>query len=308
MPNGSSLIRRLADLRRDYTGETDSSVLPAISHGGQLLDTDDRALLLKTLNHNWVTRVLGENSLPPLPHHIRHAVLPDATTNTQRALEARIGLAASRAVTHLLVRPPASVFRMVRPLPDSLVLHLTPHALGPLLLELTPTPGLSAFPHRRHVELVQTDADPVASVHLANVSYRHWTAAMAFVDAAHPAPKPDAPPPHTTPLASALLRRAALFSHAPWFTLWPTDDMTLQAEWPAGPSLPSTTAALLHPVFGLPGDTFQVRNITSDYFTIRTGDTTLALRHARPTTTIDTTEAWTQWEQVINAPNAVHVA
>ncbi|MBV9845659.1 MAG: hypothetical protein JOZ47_11360 [Kutzneria sp.] len=186
MPNRTSLIRRLADLRSIYTGETDSSVLPSISQGGQRLDARDRALLLEALDHNWATRAMGENSLPPPATHIRQALLPDARTPGQREFEAAVLAAASRAVNYLHLRRPANllrparVFRMVRPQPVELVLHVEPCSLAPLLLELMPriteddvlgVPGLRARLHRRHVELYLVDTDPVATVLLAGVSY-----------------------------------------------------------------------------------------------------------------------------------------
>jgi hypothetical protein len=201
MPNRSSLLRRLTELRRCYTGETDSSVVPAISQGLHGLDTHDRAQLLEVLDHNYVTRLMGEPSHVRLPTRIRHAVLPHAATPAQQELEACVLAAASRAVNHLLLRPPADlsrparIFRMVRSLPDDLVIHLEPLALAPLLAELLPktvnddiqgVPGLRVKPHRRHLELHLIDTDTTAMVLLATTSHRQWTAALAYIDAACP--------------------------------------------------------------------------------------------------------------------------
>ncbi|WP_025353696.1 hypothetical protein [Kutzneria albida] len=304
MPNRTSLIRRLAELRSSYTGETDSSVLPAISQGGQLLDPDERAQLLSTLAHNWVTRALGENSLPPLPARIRQAVLPDATTRDQRELESGILAAAGRAVNYLHLRRPADllrparVFRMVRSLPGDLVLHIEPPALAPLMLELMPRitaddvlglPGLRARLHRRHVELYLVDTDPPATVLISNVSYRQWLAAMAFVESAAPVSggvrwlgndvQPLTPQEaevlasrHRAPgpahLTSALLRRALVFGDALWFSSWANGCATAKVEWPLGPSLPQVASKLIHPVFGLPGDIFRIHHPNEDYLAI----------------------------------------
>jgi hypothetical protein len=305
MPNRSSLIRRLAELRSSFTGETDSSVLPAISQGGQLLDTADRTRLLETLSHNWVTRAMGENTVAPLARNIRQAVMPDATTDAQRELESGVLAAAGRAVNYLhLRRPadllrPAKVFRMVRPQPVELVLHIEPPSLAPLLLELMPRitdddvlgiPGLRAKLHRRHVELYLIDTDPVATVLLANVSYRQWTAAMAFVESAAPQPAGalrwlgNDPHPltpqecevltsrHRAPgpahLTSALLRRALVFGDALWFMVWARGCDTAKVEWPVGPSLPRIASQLIHPVFGLPGDIFRILQVGEDYLSI----------------------------------------
>ncbi|GAA0646817.1 hypothetical protein GCM10010174_82500 [Kutzneria viridogrisea] len=308
------MIRRLAELRSSYTGETDSSVLPAISQGGQLLDPDERAQLLSTLAHNWVTRALGENSLPPLPARIRQAVLPDATTRDQRELESGILAAAGRAVNYLHLRRPADllrparVFRMVRSLPGDLVLHIEPPALAPLMLELMPRitaddvlglPGLRARLHRRHVELYLVDTDPQATVLISNVSYRQWLAAMAFLDAApldgrqldiFTDPCALTPQEATAITAgrrdsaeldvlSALLRRIRLTGDALWSSVRVENDQ-VHLDWAGGATTPTVATGLIHPVVGLPGDEFDLSRDAND-ITIHDHSTDTVLRLTR---------------------------
>ncbi|GAA0648377.1 hypothetical protein GCM10010174_84750 [Kutzneria viridogrisea] len=311
MPNKTSLIRRLAELRSSYTGETDSSVLPAISQGGQLLDPDERAQLLSTLAHNWVTRALGENSLPPLPARIRQAVLPDATTRDQRELESGILAAAGRAVNYLHLRRPADllrparVFRMVRSLPGDLVLHIEPPALAPLMLELMPRitaddvlglPGLRARLHRRHVELYLVDTDPPATVLISNVSYRQWLAAMAFLDAELAGERAScwtcSPEPLTPQeshavgegrrdvvgieVLSALLRRIRLTGDTLWSSVR-VEDGRIHVDWAGGATTPTVAAGLIHPLFGLPGDEFDISR-ENDGINVRDHGTGVVLR------------------------------
>ena len=180
MPHRLSLVRRLALLRRMYTGETDSTLLPAVTGSVQQLTPDDRAQLHEVLDNDNVSRLFGDDELAPPPARVRQAMLADAPTEGQRELESGILTAAGRAVNYLHLRTPADllrparVFRMVRPHAHEMVLHLEGGALGPLLVELLPritpdellgVPGLRARLHRRHVELYLVD-DVSATVHL----------------------------------------------------------------------------------------------------------------------------------------------
>ncbi|GAA0649775.1 hypothetical protein GCM10010174_86610 [Kutzneria viridogrisea] len=253
MPNSTSLIRRLADLRSQYTGETDSAVLPAICHGTTLLTREDRAQVLDALD--------GDG---PLPEHIRRAILPDASTVDQQELEAAVLRAASRAV-HLAANPLTDkVFRMSRPLPDQLVLHLAPQALRPLVQELLPLEtedGLDGYPclrarmYRRHVELHV----PGASVHLANVSYTSWQFASegrwTGNDADPPTPAELDALAHrdcgrTSPAtASALLRRICLFPVQPLVIATPE---ACYLDWAGEPNHELVRERLDHPLTGVP--------------------------------------------------------
>jgi hypothetical protein len=312
MPNHSSLVRRIADLRSSYTGETDSSVLPATARGLQLLTTGERMLLLGALGGDYTMRLLGENAVPPLSADIRRAVLPDAATTIQQELEAHILLAAGRAVPHLHARrnrdpePTARVFRMVRPVSEELVVHVEPPALAPLLVELLPrqvgrdvlgVAGLRMHLHRRHLQLCLADA-PDARVLIANVSYRQWAAALAFVEVVAGAGfaalwrSADGRQPLTpveaealaargrgatvvaAPLVSSLLRRILLFGEAPWVTVNSTSGAAAAVAWHAGPSLPRAATKLVHPIVGLPGDLFQVLRLSRQQVTISDHDQT----------------------------------
>ena len=133
MPHRLSLVRRLADLRRLYTGETDSTVGPAMVHAAKLLDIGERRLLEHGLERHYVGRLLGDDDANPLPADLRAAVLSEAGSACQRELEADVLFAAGRAVAHLHPLPdlaqklslqPGRVFRMVRSQPDGLVVHL----------------------------------------------------------------------------------------------------------------------------------------------------------------------------------------
>ncbi|QUQ69969.1 hypothetical protein JJ691_77370 [Kutzneria sp. CA-103260] len=293
MPHKLSLVRRLAMLRRMYTGETDSSLLPAITAGVHQLVADDRAQLHEILDNDNVGRLFGDDELPPPPNRVRQAMLADAPTEGQRELESGILTAAGRAVNYLHLRMPADllrparVFRMIRPHAHELVLHLEGGALGPLLAELMPhvaqdelvgVPGLRARLHRRHVELYLVD-DISAAVHLSNVSYRQWTAGLAFAESLvdmgelrwlgnDPTPLTDAERAaldtrHRSPgpagLNSSLLRRFRIFGDALWSVAWSRGCETTKVEWTPQPSLGRVARLLMHPLFGLPGDGHHVR-------------------------------------------------
>jgi hypothetical protein len=54
-----SLVRVLAELRRAYTGETDSTLMPATTDSTGQLAREDRDLVIETLGHNYVARLFG---------------------------------------------------------------------------------------------------------------------------------------------------------------------------------------------------------------------------------------------------------
>jgi hypothetical protein len=293
MPHRLSLVRRLAQLRRMYTGETDSSLMPVVTAGVQRLVPDDRVLLHELLDNDNVGRLFGDDELAPLPTRVRRELLADASTEGQRELESGIFTAAGRVVNYLHLRMPADllrparVFRMIRPHADEMVLHLESGALGPLLAELLPrvaekemlgVPGLRARLHRRHVELYLVD-DVSATVHLSNISYRQWVAALTFAESLvdlgelrwlgnDPTPLTDAErlaldvrhrSPGPAALNSSLLRRARMFGDALWLAPWSRGCETTHVEWAGQPPLGRVARLLLHPLFGLPGDGHHVR-------------------------------------------------
>lgn len=297
MPHRQSLVRRVAELRRAYTGETDSSLMPAAVAACQSLDSEQRVELARALDRDYSQRLLGDDSAPPMAPALRSAVLPDAGTYAQRELEAAVLLAASRAGSYLrpgttcwLKNRPSRLIRMVRPQPDGeLVLHLETAVLAPLMLELWPRlskdgvvaglPGLRATVHRRHVELIRLSTDRVARIQLANVSYRAWSAALTFAETVDPEPNPlqwlgnDPAPllpqelealsdrPLTADfagLASWLLRRFELLAVAQNLRVDAPRHDQLQLCWSGEPTAAAVASKLVHPITGLPGDRFLV--------------------------------------------------
>ncbi|MFI9388928.1 hypothetical protein [Kutzneria sp. NPDC052558] len=274
MPHRLSLVPQLAELRRAYTGETDSSLMPTVTNGVQRLTTADRALLHELLGHNYVARLFGHDEMPPPPTHVRQALLPDATDPAQQELESAVLCAAGKAVNYLHLRQPADlvrpaqVFRMVRPDRGAMVLHLHGGVLGPLLAELMPreiggavtgVPGLRATVCRRHVELYLVD-QPQARIMLSSVSWRQWTAALTFVDHVvgplgklawlgnDPAPLTEAEQftlttrrrtPGPVALNSALLRRGGVFRDVWWWRAWSRGRVNTTVEWPTEWAVPA---------------------------------------------------------------------
>jgi len=351
VPHRLSLVRRLALLRRLYTGETDSSLMPAVVTACQRMVADERALLLQALDRDYTQRLLGDDNAVPLPPALRSAVLPDAQTRAQQELEAAVLLAASRAmsclhpwpgVAHWLTNRPGQLIRMVRPQPDGeLVLHLGAAVLAPLLSELWPRlteegavvglPGLRATVHRRHVELVRLGTNQAARVHLANVSYRAWSAALAFTEAAYPEPNPlqwlgndptplvaqeaevlagDETPANLTRLASCLLRRLRLLGQANQLNVSAPEHDQLRLRWCGEPTAAAVATKLVHPIAGLPDDKFLV--VPEDKgVTIRCLDTDVSVE-LRPVEAgeislappiVDVVSAWSAWGQRMCAPS-----
>ena len=176
-----SLVRRLAELRRQYTAETDSSLLPTVTAGVSTLATDDRATVHEILNTGFETRLLGENALPPAGDRIRRAVLADATDPAQQQLEAAILFALGRIAPYqwpaTTVVAPMPVCVMVRPQIENAetVLHLRPSAAAPMIATLLPRvvngtvhglAGLRVRLCRRHVRLCLADSSDVVGVSL----------------------------------------------------------------------------------------------------------------------------------------------
>jgi hypothetical protein len=302
--NRPSLTKQLAELRREYTGETDSTLMPAIAASMAKLGAEDRANIMGILNGDELTSQFGPDELP----RVRQVLFADAKELGQQELESGILAAASRAVNYLHLRPPADlgrparIFRMVRPKSDELVVHLHPGVLGPLLAEMLPRvvdgdlvgiAGLRAIVHRRHVELYLLDNEQ-AKVLLSAVAFRQWAAALAFVEKVVPpmrelrwlgnTPRPLAEAEqsvlatrHRAPgpahLNSALLRRAGVFRDARWWSAWTHGCDTTKVEWPSQPSVEKVAALLLHPLYGLPGGRQQLRHFDQHSLSIVDNDT-----------------------------------
>ncbi|MDX3655822.1 hypothetical protein PV646_00765 [Streptomyces sp. ID05-26A] len=223
-----STTDQLADLRRAYTGENLSQAVPAVRDGA--------------------------------------ALLPDATTEAQRQLEAKVLLAGCTAASMLQLMPPASLirpahaFRSVEP-GETLRLHLNTRALGPLLFELLPrteggfgmgVAGLAHRQYRRSAELATGDAGVV----LAGVDEQAWDFGMRYVRWMHEhrgveytdgGGNDDEIAESAT--GSALLRRVHLWHDASWLRALPMGGAWF-TEWAGGPSEDEIRHRLGHPQFG----------------------------------------------------------
>ncbi|MGM1057760.1 hypothetical protein [Saccharothrix sp. Mg75] len=261
----SSLTEQLVDLRRACTGENLTQAVPAVKAVLHDLPPDRRGRVVDALRGRADARGL---------------FLPDAEDADQRALEAVVLVAGLDAAGHLQLRPPASMlrpahaFRAVEPLPHPRV-HLTEHALGPLLYELLPrvddswvagVPGLRVTRHPRSVELRLLGSD--AAVRLAGVDERAWEVGMGYVRTLMKGrdltgefldgPLTDAErahlgeTPRPTGVGSLVLRRYNLFTRAPWLRAMSQGDR-LWVEWPRSLGVVPVADRLLHPVVGLPG-------------------------------------------------------
>jgi hypothetical protein len=277
MPNRSSLVRRLAELHRIYTGETDSSLLPVITQSAGGLSLADRV---------WLLDALGGCQDTPMPPAVGPAVLPDATSTQQQRLEAGILYAAAHA-NH------GPVFRMVRPQLDELWLHVHGDALTPLLAVVLPRvtvdgpvglPGVRIRRHRRHIELYLLDSTTrvlLAAVSEARQSesltalglygeesvWRNWRQPHPLTDAELAATSTG----HlTAAIGSALLRRVCLFPTVPRVLHSPHAPGVCGVDWPEGRSTREVAAALTHPVAGLPGVVASGCSITNRHITVTT--------------------------------------
>lgn len=222
-----STTDQLADLRRIYTGENLSQAVPAVRSGEPL---------------------------------------PDATTEVQRQLEAKVLVAACTAASVLQLMPPASIirpahaFRTVEP-GETLKLHLTGRALGPLLFELLPrteagfglgVAGLTHRQYRRSAELTTGDAGVV----LVGVDERAWDLGLRYVRWMHEFRGVEytdgggnAEPAPEAATGSALLRRVHLWHEASWLRALPLGE-TWFVEWAGGPAEAEIRDRLSHRDFG----------------------------------------------------------
>lgn len=222
-----STTDQLADLRRIYTGENLSQAVPAVRSGEPL---------------------------------------PDATTEVQRQLEAKVLVAACTAASVLQLMPPASIirpahaFRTVEP-GETLKLHLTDRALGPLLFELLPrteagsglgVAGLTHRQYRRSAELTTGDAGVV----LVGVDERAWDLGLRYVRWMHEFRGVEyadggGSDEETAEAAtgSALLRRVHLWHDASWLRALPMGTAWF-VEWAGGPAEDEIGERLAHPECG----------------------------------------------------------
>lgn len=226
-----STTDQLADLRRAYTGENLSQAVPAVRDGD---------------------------------------LLPDASTEAQQQLEAKVLIAGCTAASMLQLMPPASiirpahVFRTVEP-GETLRLHLNDRALGPLLFELLPrteagfgmgVAGLAHRQHRRSAELTTGDAGVV----LAGVDENAWDLGMRYVRWMHEFRAVEYvdgggndEEVAEAATGSALLRRVHLWHDASWLRALPLGTGWF-VEWPGGPEESEIAQKLAHPQFGTTRD------------------------------------------------------
>jgi hypothetical protein len=279
-----SLARRLATLRSSRTGEIDAFALPAVVQGIRELDGDDRAHLLAALD---------DHSVPPLPSRLCRAVLPDAFGTAQRLLESAVLEAAGRiANLRTSADRPGPVFVMVRPLRDSVVLHVEPGWLGALVEELLPRqagdrivglPCLRALARQRHVELSLLGTDPAAKVLLAEVSPKQWYQTIFSIGAnewlgngARPLSQVERQArgrlraTGQQRLASAVLRRVSGFPRPPLAILSSEESGICYLDWDSGPSRGAVVALLRDPIVGLPPDPEHTEWVSSAYSVIST--------------------------------------
>jgi hypothetical protein len=114
-----TLAKRIAQLRRAYTGETDSTLFPAAQAALAALDTAQRRDVTDILDSDFRARLLGDPT-PTVDPVIRSAVLPDTAMHRQQELDTAILLALGRVHTHHghgPALPQRMVCRMVRPPP-----------------------------------------------------------------------------------------------------------------------------------------------------------------------------------------------
>jgi hypothetical protein len=299
MTHRLSLVRRLGELRRLYTGETDSTLWPAITTGIAPLTGQSRRTIFEVLDTGFETRLLGESSLPAVDDGIRRAVLSDATDPSQQQLEAAVLFALGRIAPYqwpeATVVAPMPVCAMVHAdIKDTQpVLHLRASAAAPMLASLLPrvvdgrvhgVAGLRVRLRRRHVRLCLADGGESVSVGLANTSFRQWSAMLAFagVLTGHEWPPAFEDPlgaperaaiavgriPGPVWLASALFRRLRVLGTTVWLTVREDGPTGIRVEWAGGRTAAQVATALVHPLAGLPGELFTATRDAADSVTV----------------------------------------
>jgi hypothetical protein len=284
-----SLHRTTTALRRTYTGEHNSTAMPATHAILCELSAADRENIKTLLESDFGARLLGTPELIA-DAVIRAAVLPDAATHRQHELEGALLLALGRVHTyhsHDQGLPRRALCRRVHPRHDGLTLTLSPHTLAAVLAEILPREddgdlrglaGLRFRLHHRHVELYLADADPQVTVLVGSISQREFAAALAFTtvvtgSTVHPTDEP-APLSEAEQLAitlgtthgpialqSAVLRRFGLFREADWTAIDLVGTTCLRIDWAAGPTPALVAQHLTHPIAGLPDDVFTATSL-----------------------------------------------
>jgi hypothetical protein len=299
MPHRLSLVRRTALLRRRYTGETDSTLLPAVTHGIQTLPPDERRLFHEILDAGYETRLLGEDPVPLANQRFRNVVLSDTSDPVQQQLEAgalfALGLIAPYTGPKTEVVAPMPVGRMFRPGRgvEGTALHLPASSLAPMMAMLIPRlvdgrlyglAGLRATIHRRRIELHLADGDPTSTVVLAKTSFRLWAATLAFareivgreattdldsrLNAAEQALIDAGRVPGPAALGSALLRRLRILGDTFWLIIRDDGPDGIRLDWAGGATAEQVAAALVHPLAGLPGERFFVTRLADGCVTV----------------------------------------
>ena len=329
-----SLHRRTAELRRTYTGENNSTLMPATHAILGELSATDRVNMKTLLDSDFGARLLGEPE-PIVDPAIRASVLPDATTHRQRELEAAMLLALGRVHSyrsHDQGFPLRALCRRVHPALDGLALTLSLHTLAAVLAEILPREdngdlrglaGLRFGLHHRHVQLYLADADPHATVLVPATSHRQFAAALAFATAvtgstAHPTDEP-APLSEAEQLAitlgaargpvaleSAVLRRFGLFREADWTAIDVVGATCLRIDWAGGPTPALVAQQLTHPIAGLPDDVFSTTSLPDGTILLGCaglGGVISLRRHSATPGQPHTDMAWKAFTSVINGSN-----
>ena len=337
--NHLSLTTSIAELRRAYTGEANTTLVPTAKRILARLGQSQLTQLSSIVNGDsggFSGRLLGRAS-PTVDHKIRSAVLRDATTRAQSELETAVLLAIGRIHSHRRFDrylPHSELFRWVRPDESELVLNLAPQALAAVLAELVPrehdgrligVAGLRIRESRRQIELYLADTSPEAVVLVSNISHRQLAAALAFSGVAAGSPiSPGEHPrrlseiealfaasgrvPGPIDLGSAVLRRLGMLGQADRIAI-ETVGSCLRLDWTGGATPASIAMLLTHPVSGLPDDTFTT-TMTPDGTIILTCaglHGSIALRRSIPATpprdsgpTI--ADAWRTFDEAMAAP------
>jgi hypothetical protein len=265
----TSMLTRLIELRRRYTGESHSAAVPEVRAALGELCAEEREQLRDSLE------LPNPQQLPP---RLRAVVIPDAATPPQRFLETAVLLAVGR----IGFTAPGAI-RAVAPSRDELILRMDPEAVGLLLRGLMPretdtgldgVPGLRVYSDRRNLRLYLHNTDTVSAVRIASVSVRQFLDLLERIDVDRPAGDPlrwlgndPAPlqPAEQEPLpvrgyvdaASDLLRRIRLFPTIPEVMLLPAEN-AVAVDWQHGASTAKVLMDLQHPAAGLPAGTIAI--------------------------------------------------
>lgn len=287
MPHRLSLLRRVGELRRTYTGEYDSTLWPTVATAMSALTTADRATIYDTLEGGFETRLLGETPDLAVTEPIRRAVLPDSTDITQQQLEAALLFALGQIAPYSRPTPALPGDKVdvpiVRPGVDDgqTAVHLPAVMAAPMVATVLPrvvgqsvqgVAGLRTQVCRRHVRLTLVDSAPLVSVAMSNTSFRQWTAIMAFAreltghdwptmfDTTLTEPERAAIAagriPGLVSLGSALFRRLRVLGTTSWLAVGLDGPRGIHMEWGGGRTAAQVAAALVHPLAGLPGRRF----------------------------------------------------